>query len=65
MRGATLSDAVIRVGRRVMRGNLAVLHVTRGKGSDYTCGVQFFPASDADRNDLTGLVSRLASLTTS
>ena len=64
MSGATLSDAVIRVDRLVMRGNLAVLHVTRGSGSDCTCGVQFFPATDSDRNELTSLVSRLEALPT-
>jgi hypothetical protein len=46
----------------VIRGNLAVLHLTRRSGSDYVCGAQFFPASDADRNELTSLVARLEAL---
>jgi hypothetical protein len=60
--GAMLNNAVIRVGRLEIRGNLEVLHVSRSSGSEYKCGAQYYPATDADRNELISLVARLDSL---
>jgi len=60
--GAMLPDASIRLGQLVIQGNLAVLHTTRLSGSAYSCGVQFYPKSEEDRNQLSTLVSRLETL---
>lgn len=60
--GAMLKDAVIRVGRLEIRGNLGVLHVTRSSKSEYKCGARYYPATDSDRNELISLVARLDSL---
>lgn len=61
-RGAMLADAVIRVADIEIRGNLEVRHATRGFGSKHNCGVKFFPLSEADRNELIALVTRLKDL---
>ena len=60
--GTMLTDALIRVGQFEMQGNLAVLHTTRGFVSKYTYGVQFYPKTASDRNQLIGLVSHLERL---
>ena len=60
--GTMLNDAVIRIAGSEIAGNLSVSHTTRGFHSDYSCGVQFFPTSEADRNELMTLVSRLRKL---
>ncbi len=52
--GISLADAQIHIGALVIRGNLAVQHISKHK-----CGAQFFPASDTDRNELASLLSRL------
>jgi c-di-GMP-binding flagellar brake protein YcgR len=61
VRGASLTDAEIRVGQLLIQGNLVVARATHSD-TEHICGVQFFPKTDADRNELTGLVSRLETL---
>jgi hypothetical protein len=61
-KGAMLGDVLIRVAQIEVQGNLEVLHTTRGFGSDYSCGVRFFPKTESDRNLLVELVSRLERL---
>ena len=60
--GAMLADVTLSAAEMEIRGNVEVCHLTRGFGSDYSCGVRFFPSSDDDRNRLIGLVSRLEAL---
>jgi hypothetical protein len=60
--GAMIPGAVIRCGQLSIHGNLQVLHATRGFDTSYTCGVQFYPRSEHDRNELIALVARLADL---
>ena len=57
--GIMLADAGIHVGPLVIRGNLTVQHVPQQHPTEPWCGAQFFPASDADRNELVSLLSRL------
>ena len=60
--GAMLADVRLSAAEMEIRGNVEVCHLTRGFGSDYSCGARFFPSSDDDRNRLIGLVSRLEAL---
>jgi len=60
--GAMLSDAMIRLGRFQVQGNLVVMHMVPGYGPDYTVGVEFHPRTDGDRNKLIDLITRLESL---
>ena len=60
--GAMLADVRLSDAEMEIRGNVEVRHLTRGCGTDYFCGVQFFPSTDDDRNRLIGLVSRLEAL---
>ncbi len=60
--GIMLTDAQIRVGSLVIRGNLAVEHILRDQLVSQECGAQFYPTSDADRNELVSLLSRLESM---
>ena len=60
--GAMLADAVLRLGRLEVHGNLSVLRVTKLFGTSRTCGVQFFPKTENDRNELINLITRLDSL---
>ena len=57
--GMKLADAQIHVGPLVIRGNLTVQHVPQQHPTEPGCGAQFFPATDADRNELVSLLSRL------
>ncbi len=57
--GAMLGNAVIRVDDLEIQGNLTVLHATRRFRANYSCGVQFYPKSDLDQNQLVSFVSRL------
>ena len=58
----SVADVTLSAAEMEIRGNVEVCHLTRGFGSDYSCGVRFFPSSDDDRNRLIGLVSRLEAL---
>ena len=60
--GVTLADVQILVGSLVIRGHLAVQHTLRDHLAIHKCGAHFYPASDADRNELVSLLSRLDSL---
>jgi len=60
--GVMIDIALIRVGEIEIRSHVEMLHVTRGGGSSYVCGVRLYPATDDDRNELIGLVSRLGSV---
>ncbi len=60
--GCMLAAAQIHVGSLVIRGDLVVQHTLRDGLSGHKCGAQFYPASDTDRNELVGLLSRLESL---
>ena len=57
--GAMLPNAVILVDDLEIRGNLAVNHTTRRFRARYRCGVQFYPKTDVDQNQLVSFVSRL------
>ncbi len=56
--GAMLGNAMIRVDELAAQGNLRVLHGTL-RFPEYGCGVQFYPKSDVDQNQLTRIMSRL------
>ena len=60
--GVTLANGRILVGALVIGGNLVVQYTMRDGLSGHKCGAQFYPASDTDRNELVGLLSRLESL---
>lgn len=60
--GASITNATIRVGELEVGAHLQVLRVSRGTKYPFVCGVQIFPATDLDRNELTGLLSRLDSM---
>ena len=62
--GAMLDKSVIRLGELEIHGSMTVLHTTRGFGAQYIVGAQFFPRSEADSNELIGLVSRLEDMRT-
>ena len=57
--GAMLGNAVIRVDDLEIQGNFSVLHATRRFRAHYSCGVQFYPKTDLDQNQLVSFVSRL------
>ena len=57
--GAMLPNASILVDDLEIRGNLTVLHATRRFRANYSCGVQFYPKTDIDQNQLVSFVSRL------
>ena len=57
--GAMLPNAVILIGDLEIRGNLAVHHATAHFQANYSCGVQFFPRTDDDQNQLVSFVARL------
>jgi hypothetical protein len=59
--GAMLVNALLLVDDVKIGGNLAVQHTTRQFRANYTCGVQFFPRTDLDQNQLVSLVSRMDS----
>lgn len=60
--GAMLGNAVIRLGRLEVHGNVVVLRVTKIFGTSRSCGVQFYPKTEEDRNELINLIARLDSL---
>ncbi len=60
--GIMLVAAQSHVGSLVIRGSLVVQHIVRDHPSKQKCGAQFYPASDADRNELVSLLSRLKSM---
>ena len=55
--GTTVEGSVIRVGEFEIHVNFAILHVTRDDGKGYECGVQLYPMSDQDRNEMTALIA--------
>ena len=55
--GASLPDAVIRIGECVIEGELLVMHVTTGPDSEYVCGALFYPATDTDLVKLKSAVA--------
>lgn len=46
--GTTLQEAVLRLGRCEIRGELLVMHVTPHPTGETVCGALFYPALDAD-----------------
>ena len=60
--GDSLENVVLCVGDLEVASHAQVLHVSRLEGNAYACGVRLFPAGEEDRNELSGLVSRLESL---
>lgn len=54
--------ATIKIGSVTLTGGIRVLHVYRGDGPGYSCGAQFFPKGEEDRNELIGLLTRLEAL---
>lgn len=60
--GTTVDGAILHVGELQIKANVQVLHVSRIEGNAYVCGVRLYPATEDDRNELAGLVSRLESL---
>jgi len=59
--GCMLAAAKIHVGALVIRGTLVVQHIMRDH-SKHNCGAEFYPASNADRDELASLLSRLQSI---
>lgn len=59
--GCMLAAAKIYVGALVIRGTLVVQHIMRDH-SKHNCGAEFYPASNADRDELVSLLSRLQSI---
>ena len=59
--GAVCDGGSICVGEIEIKVNLEIRHVTR-VGPLYECGVQIFPTSDDDRNEMAALVARLYSV---
>ena len=57
--GAMLQNAVIRVDDLEIQGNLTLLHATPRLRESFNCGVQFYPKTDLDQNQLIGFVARL------
>lgn len=57
--GAMLLNAVILVDDLEIQGNVAVLHATPRLRQSFSCGVQFYPKTDFDQNQLVSFVSRL------
>jgi hypothetical protein len=55
--GASLPDAVIRIGNCAIKGELLVMHVTTGPDSRYVCGALFYPATDTDLVKLKSAVA--------
>ncbi len=55
--GTTVEGSVIRVGELEIRVNLEIRHMTRDDGKGYECGVQLYPMSDQDRNEMTALIA--------
>lgn len=60
--GIAVHGGLLRLGKIGIRAHFQVLHVSRIEGNAYVCGVRLYPASEEDRNELAGLISRLASL---
>ena len=60
--GAMLGNAVMRVDDLEIQGNFTVHHSTRRFRASYSCGVQFYPKTDLDQNQLVSFVSRLDAL---
>lgn len=59
--GCMLAAAKIHVGALVIHGSLVVQHIMRDH-SKHNCGAEFYPASNADRDELVSLLSRLQSI---
>ncbi len=57
--GAMLPNASILVDDLEIKGNLAVHYTVRRFRANYSCGVEFFPKTDIDQNQLVSFVSRL------
>ena len=56
--GRILEGATIRIGRRVIRGDLVVMHLTSPE-PDALCGALFYPQRDADILKLRALIAEL------
>ncbi|MDH3591997.1 MAG: hypothetical protein OER88_08970 [Planctomycetota bacterium] len=46
--GRILEGVTVRIGRRSVRGDLVVMHLTDGRPTDAFCGAMFCPTSDED-----------------
>ncbi len=57
--GAMVEGSVIRVGELEIHVNFEIRHVTPDDGKGYECGVQLYPMSAQDRNEMAALISRL------
>ncbi len=55
--GTTVAGVELRLGGVIIQGELVVMHVTPGAGSDTTYGALFYPAGDPDLIKLKSVVA--------
>ena len=59
--GCTLPDSLVVVGKLTVECHLSVVRTWRQMDGSSHCGAKLFPKSEADQNDLVGLVAALES----
>jgi hypothetical protein len=57
--GSRLDGATVRVGQRVFRADLLVMHVTPGPTRGAICGVLVYPVEDGDLLTLRDVIADL------
>ena len=58
--GSRLDGATVTIARRVIEGDLLVMHVTPEPSAGAVCGVLFYPRDDRDILELRGLLAELS-----
>jgi hypothetical protein len=57
--GQLINQVVVYLGRRKLRGDLVVAHISAATNGDAVCGALFYPSTDADLRKLKSTVADL------